>query len=333
MESADSLLRQARDLIAKGVLDLARTELDRATVRGAPRHATAVLLGQIFAKRGLHGEALERYREARALVPADSDASLGEIHALLALGRPQEAEALAAELAARVPRDVDVLAAHSRVRLALGDAASALDSLRVAQKHASDRPDLFHLQAQASIRLGDRAAAFAAFNNALSIDPSLVRVWCELGALEEERRNWPAARTAYERALDLLPTYGAAALSLADLIRRTEAPRAAIPVLVRLLEADPYELEALTALGRALLEDGRTQQALEAFTRVLRFDQEHAAALYHLGTCFARQRLFDDAVLAWERVMHLDPDGPFATEARSRARSARDLQHIFAAAS
>ena len=47
-------------------------------------------------------------------------------------------------------------------------------------------------------------------------------------------------------------------------------------MLVRLLEADPYELEALTALGRALLEDGRTAQALEAFERVLRFDPDHA---------------------------------------------------------
>jgi hypothetical protein len=37
-------------------------------------------------------------------------------------------------------------------------------------------------------------------------------------------------------------------------------------------------------------------------------------------------------VQVWERVIQLDPDGPFATEARSRARSARDLQHIFAGA-
>jgi tetratricopeptide (TPR) repeat protein len=150
--------------------------------------------------------------------------------------------------------------------------------------------------------------------------------------MEEERQSWAAARAAYERALDLLPTYGAAALALADLISRTESPKAAIPVLVQVLEADPYELEALTALGRALLQDGRTVQALEAFARVLRFDPEHTAALYHQGTCFARQRQFDQAVQVWERVIHLEPEGPFATEARSRARSARDLQHIFATA-
>ena len=124
----------------------------------------------------------------------------------------------------------------------------------------------------------------------------------------------------------------AAALALADLIRRTDSAHAAVPVLVQLLEADPYELEALTALGRALLEDGRTVQALEAFARVLRFDPDHTAALYHQGTGFARQQQFDQAVQVWERVIRLAPDGPFAAEARSRARSARDLQNIFAAA-
>jgi cytochrome c-type biogenesis protein CcmH/NrfG len=104
-----------------------------------------------------------------------------------------------------------------------------------------------------------------------------------------------------------------------------------VAVLVRLLEVDPYELEALTALGRALLEDGRTTQALEAFERVLRFDPEHAGALYYEGAALARQRQFDQAVQAWERVVQLDPGGPYASQARTRARSARDLQHIFAA--
>jgi tetratricopeptide (TPR) repeat protein len=331
-EPADDSLDLARDLIGKGLLDAAWAELSRAAGRKTPRAATAVLKGDVFAKRGLHGEALERYREARAISPNDRGAALGEIRALLSLGWAKDAVLLAEELASRLRGDIEVLTALARVRLAIGEAGAALDCVREAQSLAPGRPDLLHLQAQASVRLGDRAAALTAFNAALELDPSLVRVWCELGSMEEERRNWAAARTAYERALDLLPTYGTAAMALADLIRRTESPRAAIPVLVRLLEADPYELEALTALGRALLEDGRTHQALEAFTRVLRFDPDHGAALYHQGTCFARQRQFDHAVQVWERVIHLDPDGPFATEARSRARSARDLQHIFAAA-
>jgi tetratricopeptide (TPR) repeat protein len=320
----------ARDYIGKGLLDLALAEVSRATARGAPQAAAAVLLGDVFAKRGLYGEALERYREARAAAPDDPDATLGEIRALLALGWASDAAPLADELARRVRGDVEVLVARARVRLAVNDALGALDCIREAQSLAPGRSDLLHLQAQVSARLGDRSAALAAFNAALQLDPSLVRVWYELGVLEEERGNWAAARSAYERALDLLPTYSAAALALADLLGRRESPRAAITVLIRLLETDPYELEALTALGRALLDDGRTAQALEAFARVLRFDPEHAGALYHQGAGLARQRQFDRAVQAWERVVQLDPSGPYAAQARSRARSARDLQHIFA---
>src|SRR6476661_2904766 len=292
----------ARDYIAKGLLDLASAELSRAAARGAPQGGTAVLLGDIFAKRGLYGEALERYRAARAATPDDPDAPLAD------------------ELARRVRGDVEVLVARARVRLAVNDALGALDCIREAQTLEPGRPDLFHLHAQVSARLGDRSAALAAFNAALQLDPSLVRVWFELGGIEEERGNAAAARAAYERALDL-----------ADLLRRTDGPRAAVVVLIRLLEADPYELEALTALGRALLEDGRTAQALEAFERVLRFDPEHAGALYYEGAALARQRQFDQAVQAWERVVQLDPAGPYAAQARTRARSARDLQHIFAA--
>jgi len=140
------------------------------------------------------------------------------------------------------------------------------------------------------------------------------------------------ARVAYERALEILPTYAAAGLALADLVRRTESAGAAVALLVPLLETDPYDLEALAALGHALLEDGRPRQAVEALERVLRFDPEHRAALFHRGAAHARQRRFDDAVNDWERVIQLDPSGPLAADARSRARSARDLQHIFAGA-
>ena len=81
-----------------------------------------------------------------------------------------------------------------------------------------------------------------------------------------------------------------------------------------------------------LLDDGRTPEALEALERVLRFDPEHRAALFHRGVARARQRRFGDAVADWERVIQLDPASTLATEARNRARSARDLQHIFATA-
>jgi len=158
----------------------------------------------------------------------------------------------------------------------------------------------------------------------------MAQVWYELGQLEEEREELDAARSCYERALEVLPTFTPPALGLASLVQRTESAAAAVNILVDVLATDPYELDALAALGRVLLDDGRTPEALEALERVLRFDSEHRAALFHRGIARARQRRFADAVADWEQVIQLDPAGALAADARSRARSARDLQHIFA---
>jgi cytochrome c-type biogenesis protein CcmH/NrfG len=155
-------------------------------------------------------------------------------------------------------------------------------------------------------------------------------VWYELGQLEEQREEMVAARTAYERALEVLPTFTPASLALASLVQRTESAAAAVNILVDILATDPYELEALAVLGRVLLDDGRTPEALEALERVLRFDPEHRTALFCRGVARARQRRFGEAVADWEQVIQLDPAGVLAADARSRARSARDLQHIFA---
>jgi len=327
--SADPLAL-ARDYISKGLLERATAELSRARARGAAPAAATALLGDLFARRGLHGEALERYREARAIDPQYTDAAAGEIRALLALGRTADATPLAEALARR---GADVVEAHvlrARVRLDVGDAVGALESARAAQALAPGRPDLFHLQARIATRLGDRNAAHAAYREALRLDGSMAQVWYELGQLEEHREQLAAARSAYERALEVLPTFTPAALALASLVQRTESAAAAVNLLVEVLETDPYELEALAALGRVLLDDGRTPEALEALERVLRFDPEHRAALFCRGVARARQRRFGDAVADWEQLIQLDPAGVLAADARSRARSARDLQHIFA---
>src|SRR5439155_1126920 len=122
----------------------------------------------------------------------------------------------------------------------------------------------------------------------------------------------------------------ATAPALADLLRRTGRARAAIIRLADQLEQDPYDLDALLLLGRALLDDKRTDASVEAFRRVLKFDPEHMGALFHLGVALARVHRYAEAVEAWEKVTRLDPGGPFAQRARMHARTALDLQHIFA---
>src|SRR5207244_6400786 len=174
--AADDPLALARDYVSKGLMDVAAAEAVRAVQRGADRAEAAVLLGDIFARRGLHGEALERYREARGLAPDRPDARLGEVKALFALGRTVEAAALAEELLPLAPDDVEALVAAARGRAATGDAAGALTALTQAQTRAPARADLHKLQGDVALKVGDKSGALAAYRGALELDPGYVQV-------------------------------------------------------------------------------------------------------------------------------------------------------------
>src|SRR6059036_2432705 len=61
-KAADDPLALARDYVSKGLMDVAAAEAVRAVQRGADKGDAAVLVGDIFAKRGLHGERSEERR-------------------------------------------------------------------------------------------------------------------------------------------------------------------------------------------------------------------------------------------------------------------------------
>src|SRR5437870_2391525 len=225
---------------------------------------------------------------------------------------------------------MDVAVAAAKGRAAGGDAAGALTALQQAQTRAPGRADLHKLQGDIAVKVGDKAGALAAYRSALELDRGYVQVWLDLGRLHEEKEELSEARKAYERALDVLPTFHEAALALADLLRRSGHVRAAIVRLAEMLEQDPYDLLALLLLGRALLDDKRDPQALEAFQRALKFDPDQVEALFQLGVALARLHRYGEAVQAWEKVTRTDPAGPFAQAARAHARTALDLKHIFA---
>src|SRR2546423_6662255 len=282
-KAADDPLALARDYVSKGLMDVAAAEAVRAVQRGASRADAAVLLGDIFAKRGLHGEALERYREARALETDRVEARLGEVKALFALGgrRAEEARALAEELLALAPDHVDALVAVARGRAAAGDAAGALTALQQAQTRAPGRADLHKLQGDVANKVGDKQGALAAYPAALELDPGHVQGCVHFGRLHEEKEDWRAAQQAYERALDALPTFHEAALALADLLRRSGHVRQAVVRLAEMLEQDPYDLPALLLLGRALLDAKRDAPAPEAVRRGLEFEPGPVGGLVH----------------------------------------------------
>lgn len=328
-EPVEQLLATARLHRDAGRLDQA-TETARRVRSPAPAVAEAqIVLGDLFARRGLHGEALERYRAALATLPASREAMLGVLRAQLAQGRGAGAAADAHEAVRRHAGDGVMLATAAFVFLATRDGAAALGRARAACVLAPDTALAHEAHAEALDARGERLAAAEALSRAIEREPGSPRLWRRLAELELARGDATAARGAFRRSLELLPTYAEAALGLARLELRLNEPTLAIGVLADLCAADPSSADALALLGRALLTAAKPGPALVAADRALRLDPAHAEALLLRGEVLAQQRQYAPAIAAWERLLAAAPSDVIAQEARTRLRAAADLQKLF----
>jgi tetratricopeptide (TPR) repeat protein len=319
----------AHDYLAKGMLDRAVVEANRALARGAPTAEGFAILGDIFMRQGLFGEALERYRSARLTAPYDPKLLAGETRALLALDRVVEARATAETLLGVDGGSVEALLLTAAARARAGDPAAARELLRSARRLAPARADVLKEFGDVARAAGDIDGAIAAYRNALDLDHDFAVVHYELARLLAERGEPAKAEESLLAALEAVPTYVEAMLALANVRRRFGRVEAALPPLVELLRRDPYNIDALLSLSEVLLELDRHDDAAISIDRVLRFDPRHVLALFLRGQLLADRHRYRDAIATWQRVVELEPDGDHARRARRESRTAADLLRIF----
>lgn len=283
-------LRRAREALARGQLDLATALAQEALPVDEERIEGLVLLGDVFLRRQLAGEALERYQAALAEVGAEGsphtedferlhrDALLGMTKALLMLGRVAEARDGAEELCELLPGNADALRILGQVLARAGQFDRAVEILERGRAVAEADVEIATDLGLAYLETGNLAEAETELRRALGCDKLSVAAHFALGrVLDRAGRDEEAVET-YRAALTLLPSYGEVALALAEVERRRGRYEAAIGVQVDLLTLDPYHLDILCQLGSVLLEAGREGDAGFAFRRVLRLDPDHEGA-------------------------------------------------------
>jgi len=322
----------AADFLTKGMHDRAAAEIRRAMARGADRAEGQALLGNIFAKQGLHGEALERYREARREAGTDASprlAEIGEAWSLVRLGRGAEARPIADALLGREPEDIEVIMLAATARSEAGDPAAALSALETARRVAPARAEVQQKIGDIARSLGDLDGAIAAYRHALALDQDFAIVRYQLARLLAAKGAVKDAELELVAALDAVPTFAEATLELAALRRQVGRAGDGLPLLIDLLQRDPYHFDALIALGETLLSLSRKRDAVTAFSRVLRFDPSHVGALYHEGALLVEQKRYREAITRWEKVIAHAPASDYAKRAKREMRTAADLARIF----
>jgi tetratricopeptide (TPR) repeat protein len=138
--------------------------------------------------------------------------------------------------------------------------------------------------------------------------------------LEEQPSTVEQAQGLYERLLELDPQHAAAAINLGTIYynqrnygRAEELYRAATVM-------DPEYALAFFDLGNVLDELQRLQEATAAYHRAVQLVPQYADAHYNLALAYERQGQQRRALRHWLMYARLDPVGPWASHAQSRAR-------------
>jgi tetratricopeptide (TPR) repeat protein len=133
-----------------------------------------------------------------------------------------------------------------------------------------------HMQAGVDAhKQGHFDVAAAEFRKATESDPNLVEAFLDLGEVCLELRDYPAATTALNRALELSPDLDAAHLQLGYALLAQGYAEMAIPHLER--------VHASEALGIARIETGRYLEAIADLSAARAKRPDDPDLLYYLG--------------------------------------------------
>jgi len=260
--------------------------------------------------------ALADLDRAVVLDPRSADPLLGRARLHLQQHDATRALADCARALELRPRDVELLVLRGRARLASGDPGGARADLTRALELDPRNPEARDLVVEA----GGTPPALGASEQATDSERG-ARAWAERGASSFQRRDWPGAIAAFERAVTLEP--GVADLHANLGVARMEGGdvQGAIAALSSALVLDPRSARAFQNRGQARAKGGDHRGALVDFDRALELDPRYALAFRERGKS---RRSLDDApgaLLDFDRALELAPTDASVHLARGDLRA------------
>lgn len=132
-------------------------------------------------------------------------------------------------------------------------------------------------------------SAVAEYRRAVKVDSTLSKAWVNMGLAFEAKGSNADARGA----------------------------------LMRAIEVNPRDVLAYCHLGYLEQQNGNVAEGVRYYRQALTIDPNSAQAHYNLGLAFAEARVFGEALLEWQTVAKLDPDGELGRTATENVKIIR----------
>lgn len=185
-----------------------------------------------------------------------------------------------------------------------GDAIAPLrDAARLEPLNASIQHDL----GLACLEAGSVADAAAALQQAVTLEPLYGDAWFRVGIALEKIGDSAGAIAAYDRATQLVPSLAEAWFRAGALVWTLGYRDEAIGCFRRAAATGGTTSFGRLGRARALLTEGRNQEAEEALRQTLRLDPKNAIAHDLLGNLLSEFGRFDEARACFEHAVAIAP--------------------------
>ena len=228
-------------------------------------------------------------------------------------GRADAGEAARAELQAVAESDpggtadMALIAAQVRAR----DFDAALKAIAALDRKQPGRPLGAHLRGQVLLAQGQAPAARQAFEQALQRDARYFPAVASLASLDLRDNQPEAAQARFEALIKLDPQNAAAYQALAGLAARSGAGREAVAALLeRAVKANPAEVAPRLALIDHHLATYNPQAAAVAAQAGLAQRPDHIELLGRLGQAQLAAGTHQQALVSYNRLLTLQPKSP-----------------------
>jgi tetratricopeptide (TPR) repeat protein len=255
-----------------------------------------------------------KYDEALALATAAAAADPQNIQAhydigVLHVDRNERPAAIAAfnKVVKLNPRAVAALVHLSRLTLERGETGAALHMAQNASTVAATEPSVQLAFARSLIANGWIDDATPIVRQLVTKYPRAALVHSTAGILNAAKKDWPAARRAFERALQLRPDSLEALTGLVGADFAENKPEAARERLDRQLARTPARADLLVLAARAYEKLKDVRKAEEALRAATQADANNLTAYSMLGAILLGERKLDLAREQFEQILKKDP--------------------------
>jgi tetratricopeptide (TPR) repeat protein len=296
--------------IEKGDTAGAERELKRI-IASSGDPAARQLLARLFLEQNRDAEAIAELRQAALAGPLPRDLGLRLAHAEIADGHPALAEQQL-QLVAERYRSVRALMELARVQTRQKDTTGALASLEKARALAPNSEEVLNAFAQVSLSVRAPVPALQVLLPLVRMCPTVTQYQYMLGIALMQAGDVQSSIAPLREANRLEPDRPLTLVALGLVLNTQKMYGEARPYLVRSLDLDPDNVDAVAALAESEEGLGELEAAEKHALRAVAQEKDNAIGNLALGMVRMKQERYEEACAALEKALVADPGSPQA---------------------